>query len=69
MASSATGRIGGKVAPLAITAGYDVVLSNSGGPQAFKDLVKELGRTRGQPQWAGAAAPGDLVVVSIPPLA
>lgn len=57
------------MAPLAITAGYDVVLSNSGGPQALKDLVKELGRTRGQPQWAGAAAPGDLVVVSIPPLA
>jgi 8-hydroxy-5-deazaflavin:NADPH oxidoreductase len=30
-------------ARLAIAAGYDVVLSNSRGPQALKDLVEELG--------------------------
>ena len=36
-------RIGGMLARLAIAAGYDVVLSNSRGPQALKDLVEELG--------------------------
>jgi predicted dinucleotide-binding enzyme len=38
-----SGRIGGAVAGLAIAAGYDVVLSNSRGPQILKDLVEELG--------------------------
>ena len=38
-----SGRIGGTEAQLAIAAGYDVVLSNSRGSQALKDLVKELG--------------------------
>ena len=34
-----SGRIGGTVARLAIAAGYDVVLSNSRGPQNLNDLV------------------------------
>ena len=29
---------------------YDVVLSNSRGPQNLKDLVEELGRRRGRPR-------------------
>lgn len=41
------GRIGGTVARLAIAAGYDVVLSNSRGPQTLKDLVEEA--------WGGRA--------------
>ena len=41
------GRIGGMQARLAIAAGYEVVLSNSRGPQVLKDLVMELGRRRG----------------------
>jgi hypothetical protein len=32
---------------LSAAAGYDVVLSNSRGPQTLKDLVDELDRTRG----------------------
>ena len=49
---------------------YDVVLSNSRGPQALKDLVKELGPHARAATPAGAPAAGDLVVVvSIPPRA
>jgi hypothetical protein len=62
-----SGRIGGTVARLAITAGYNVVLSNSRVPQNLKDLVEELGPQARAATPAGAAAAGDLVVVSIPP--
>jgi hypothetical protein len=64
-------RIGGMLARLAIAAGYDVVLSNSRGPQNLKDLVKELGPHARAATPAGAAAEGGLVVVvvSIPPRA
>jgi predicted dinucleotide-binding enzyme len=63
-------RIGGMVARLAIAAGYDVVLSNSRGPQNLKDLVKDLGPHARAATPAGAAAEGGLVVVvSIPPRA
>jgi hypothetical protein len=54
---------------LAIAAGYDVVLSNSRGPQNLTDLVEELGPQAREATPAGAAAAGDLVVVSIPPRA
>ena len=64
-----SGRIGGTEARLAIAAGYDVVLSNSRRPQALKDLVEELGPQARAATPAGAAAAGDLVVVSIPPRA
>lgn len=63
-----SGNLGGTVARLAVAAGYDVVLSNSRGPQTLTELVEELGRARaGTP--AQAAAAGELVVVSIPPRA
>lgn len=60
-----SGHIGGTVARLALAAGYDVVLSNSRGPDTLKDLVEELGAgaRAGTPEEAAA---GDLVVVSIP---
>jgi 8-hydroxy-5-deazaflavin:NADPH oxidoreductase len=64
-----SGRIGGTVARLAVAAGYDVVLSNSGGPQTLRDLVDELGPRARAATAAEAAAAGDLVVVSIPPRA
>ena len=35
--------IGGTVARLSVAAGYQVVLSNSRGPETLKDLVEELG--------------------------
>jgi len=61
-----SGHIGGTVARLAVAAGYDVVLSNSRGPETLGDLVDELGpRARaGTPEEAAEA--GDIVVVSIP---
>ncbi|MET0863198.1 MAG: NAD(P)-binding domain-containing protein, partial [Nakamurella sp.] len=38
-----SGNIGSTVARLAIAAGYDVVLSNSRGPETLSELVSELG--------------------------
>jgi 8-hydroxy-5-deazaflavin:NADPH oxidoreductase len=61
-----SGRIGGTVARLAVAAGYDVVLSNSRGPETLKDLVDELGPPARAATPAEAAAAGDLAVVSIP---
>jgi predicted dinucleotide-binding enzyme len=61
-----SGNIGGTVARLALAAGYDVVLSNSRGPETLKDLVEELGPRARAATAADAAAAGDLVVVSIP---
>jgi predicted dinucleotide-binding enzyme len=61
-----SGNIGGTVARLAVAAGYDVVMSNSRGPETLKDLVDELGPRARAATSAEAAAAGDLVVVSIP---
>jgi len=60
------GHIGGTLAKLAIDAGYDVVLSNSRGPETLASLVAELGpkARAGTPREAAEA--GDLVVVTIP---
>src|SRR5439155_761250 len=58
---------GGRPGPaLVVAAGYDVVLSNSRGPQTLTDLVAELGPHARAATPAEAAAAGDLVVVSIP---
>ena len=64
-----SGNIGGTVARLAVDAGYDVVLSNSRGPQTLSGLVKDLGPRARAATPAEAAAAADLVVVSIPPRA
>ncbi|WP_329109027.1 NAD(P)-binding domain-containing protein [Micromonospora sp. NBC_01699] len=61
-----SGNIGGTVARLAIAAGYDVVLSNSRGPETLQTLVDELGPGARAATPAEAAEAGDLVVVSIP---
>jgi predicted dinucleotide-binding enzyme len=61
-----SGRIGGTVARLAAAAGYQVVLSNSRGPDTLADLVAELGAQARAATPAEAAAAGELVVVSIP---
>jgi len=57
------------VARLAVDAGYDVVLSNSRGPETLQDLVAELGPRARAATGAEAAAAGDLVLVSVPVLA
>jgi predicted dinucleotide-binding enzyme len=61
-----SGKIGGTVARLAVAAGYDVVVSNSRGPQTLTDLVADLGPRASAAVAAEAAAEGDLVLVSVP---
>jgi len=61
-----SGRIGSTVARLAIAQGHDVVLSNSRGPDSLADLVASLGPHASAATSTGAAAAGDIVVVTIP---
>ena len=61
-----SGNIGGNVARKAIENGYDVVLSNSRGPETLSALVEELGPKARAATAEEAAAAGDVVVVSVP---
>ncbi len=61
-----SGKIGSTVARLAVEAGYDVVLSNSRGPQTLTDLVADLGGSARAATAEEAAREGDIVVVTIP---
>jgi 8-hydroxy-5-deazaflavin:NADPH oxidoreductase len=61
-----SGNIGGTVAKLAAGAGYDVVVSNSRGPQTLSGLVASLGPRARAATAAEAARAGDIVVVSVP---
>jgi predicted dinucleotide-binding enzyme len=58
--------IGGTVARLAIDAGYDVVLSNSRGPETLQQLCAELGPQARAARGAECAEAADLVVVAVP---
>ena len=60
------GHIGSQVARLAVAKGYDVVISNSRGPETLADLVKELGPKARAATALDAAKAGDIVVVTIP---
>lgn len=60
------GNIGGQVARLAVKNGYDVVISNSRGPDTLADLVKELGPKARAATPVEAANAGDIVVVTVP---
>jgi predicted dinucleotide-binding enzyme len=60
------GNIGSQVARAAIVSGYDVVISNSRGPETLADLVAELGPRARAGTSEEAAAAGDLVVVAVP---
>jgi 8-hydroxy-5-deazaflavin:NADPH oxidoreductase len=60
------GNIGSQVARAAIASGYDVVLSNSRGPETLADLVSELGQEARPGTSEEAAKAGDLVVVAVP---
>jgi predicted dinucleotide-binding enzyme len=60
------GHIGGQIARLAVAHGYDVVISNSRGPESLSALVTELGPRARAATVAEAAAAGDIVVVTIP---
>jgi 8-hydroxy-5-deazaflavin:NADPH oxidoreductase len=63
------GKIGGTVARLAVAAGYDVVLSNSRGPETLAGLAGELGPRARAATPAEAAGAGELAVVTIPLMA
>ncbi|GAA3893067.1 NAD(P)-binding domain-containing protein [Leifsonia kafniensis] len=60
------GHIGSQLARLGVASGYDVVISNSRGPETLGDLVAELGPKARAATAADAAAARDLVIVTIP---
>ena len=60
------GHIGSQVARAAVAHGYDVVLSNSRGPETLTDLIAELGPAARAATPAEAASAGDFVVVTVP---
>ncbi len=60
------GHIGSQLARLSIENGYDVVLSNSRGPETLASLVKELGPRARAATVLEAARAGEIVVVTIP---
>jgi hypothetical protein len=60
------GHIGSQVARAAIAVGYDVVISNSRGPETLADLVAELGPKARAATAEDAAAAGDFVLVAVP---
>jgi predicted dinucleotide-binding enzyme len=60
------GHIGSQVARKAVELGYDVVISNSRGPETLQELVSELGPRARAATPAEAAAAGDFAVVTVP---
>ena len=60
------GRIGSQIARLAVAKNYNVVISNSRGPQTLSALVAELGPRARAATAADAAKAGDVVVVTVP---
>ena len=61
-----SGHVGSNIAKAAIANSYDVVLSNSQGPQTLAGLTRELGPHAKAATPAEAAAQGDFAVVAIP---
>jgi predicted dinucleotide-binding enzyme len=60
------GHIGSQIARKAIESGYDVVISNSRGPETLADLVTELGPKARAATAIDAAKAGDVAVVTVP---
>jgi predicted dinucleotide-binding enzyme len=60
------GRIGSQLARLGVAHGFDVVISNSRGPETLAGLVTELGPKARAGTATEAAKAGDIVVVTIP---
>jgi predicted dinucleotide-binding enzyme len=60
------GNIGSALARAAIGQGWDVVLSNSRGPETLEELVKDLGPRARAATPAEAAEAADLAVVTVP---
>jgi predicted dinucleotide-binding enzyme len=64
-----SGNIGGTLAKLFADQGYDVVISNSRGPETLADKVATIGDNARAATAAEAAEAGEIVVVSVPFLA
>ena len=60
------GHIGSQIARLAVSHGFDVVISNSRGPETLAALVAELGPKARAASAAEAGSAGDIVVVTVP---
>jgi 8-hydroxy-5-deazaflavin:NADPH oxidoreductase len=61
-----SGHVGSSLGRAAIAHGYDVVLSNSQGPDTLTGLVRDLGPRARAGTAAEAAAAGDFAIVAIP---
>jgi len=61
-----TGKIGSQVARLSVANGYDVVVSNSRGPETLQPLLSELGQKARAATPLEAAQAGEIVLVSVP---
>jgi 8-hydroxy-5-deazaflavin:NADPH oxidoreductase len=60
------GHIGSQLARLGVAHGYNVVISNSRGPETLSALVEELGPKARAATAVDAAEAGDIVVVTVP---
>jgi 8-hydroxy-5-deazaflavin:NADPH oxidoreductase len=60
------GHIGSQIARLGVAHGYEVIISNSRGPESLSALVAELGPRARAATVADAAKAGDIVVVTVP---
>jgi predicted dinucleotide-binding enzyme len=60
------GHIGSQIATLSVESGYDLLISNSRGPETLAELLKKLGPRAKAGFPADAARAGDIVVISIP---
>src|SRR5687768_8249564 len=60
------GHIGSQVTRLAVKSGYNVVITNSRGPETLSGLVAELGPNARAATPVEAAHAGDIVVVTVP---
>ena len=60
------GHIGSQLARLGVAHGFNVVISNSRGPETLSDLVAELGPSARAATPVDAAKAGDIVVVTVP---
>lgn len=61
-----SGHIGSQLARLAVAHGYDVVMSNSRGPETLADLLAELGPHARAATPDEAAKAADIAVVTVP---
>ena len=60
------GEVGSHIAQAAILAGYNIVISNSRGPETLGELIQKLGPNATAASSIDAASAGDVVVIAVP---